>query len=528
MSQDLIYVAYLGEYLGGDAGLRCVSLNADENLTFRANALINDSGNGAHFPHLVAERNSGRLFVVFHDLIHNDIRIDYSDMGGVDWHTDRFVGDTPVKAWFPFPPAPGRFFYAVPSVAIAETGPHPGRVFVSYTTSPSSSVNENTNVIVRYSDNPTTAQSWTTTFDTSANTKAQFHSWVDVDPMTGVPFVNWLDCRDDPNTPGIYAKRYATTSTDGGDSWLSSIAISEGASFAGNSFSYGDYNANDAFGGMGFDAWPDNSNSTGNNYDGTSKLDIYTDRAILTGHVITVTGSSGPDTYHVQMDASGNFVKIWENTTPTGTPTFTIHRDALKGLIFDLGDGTDVIFLAPAVLDYLTASSDFLDAGDNYMIVDYTGPSPITSLQSLLKSGRNNGTWDGNGIRSSTAAAAGNTALGYVEATDLYSSFPATFANQSVDNTTVLVKYTYYGDTDLNGNVNLQDFNRLAANFGQTGRLWFQGDFNYDTIVNLADFNLLASNWGEGAGAGAGGGTYGDTVWDLRYHLLHGGHGLNP
>ncbi len=25
-----------------------------------------------------------------------------------------------------------------------------------------------------------------------------------------------------------------------------------------------------------------------------------------------------------------------------------------------------------------------LDAGDNYMIVDYTGPSPITSLQSGL------------------------------------------------------------------------------------------------------------------------------------------------
>jgi hypothetical protein len=59
------------------------------------------------------------------------------------------------------------------------------------------------------------------------------------------------------------------------------------------------------------------------------------------------------------------------------------------------------------------------------------------------------------------------------------------------------VKFTLSGDANLDGSVNLIDFNKLAANFGQGGRLWFEGDFNYDGLVNLSDFNLLAGNFGQ-------------------------------
>ena len=92
-----------------------------------------------------------------------------------------------------------------------------------------------------------------------------------------------------------------------------------------------------------------------------------------------------------------------------------------------------------------------------------------------------------------------DTGLGYAEASDIFTSFPATFAGQSVDNTTVLIRYTYYGDANLNGFVNLADFNRLAGNFGGTNKLWSQGDFTYDGIVNLSDFNRLAANFGRPA-----------------------------
>jgi len=52
------------------------------------------------------------------------------------------------------------------------------------------------------------------------------------------------------------------------------------------------------------------------------------------------------------------------------------------------------------------------------------------------------------------------------------------------------------GDATHDGRVNLDDFNRLAANFGQSPRDFTQGDFNYDNVVNLDDFNILAARFG--------------------------------
>ena len=75
-----------------------------------------------------------------------------------------------------------------------------------------------------------------------------------------------------------------------------------------------------------------------------------------------------------------------------------------------------------------------------------------------------------------------------------------TFSGVFADGTSVLVKYTRPGDANLDGTINLQDFNRLATNFGGSNKLWSQGDFTYDGLVNLQDFNRLASNFGLQAG----------------------------
>jgi hypothetical protein len=52
------------------------------------------------------------------------------------------------------------------------------------------------------------------------------------------------------------------------------------------------------------------------------------------------------------------------------------------------------------------------------------------------------------------------------------------------------------GDANRDRRVNLDDFNILAANFGQNNRNFAQGDFSYDTLVNLDDFNILAGRFG--------------------------------
>jgi hypothetical protein len=135
-----------------------------------------------------------------------------------------------------------------------------------------------------------------------------------------------------------------------------------------------------------------------------------------------------------------------------------------------------------------------LDIADNTVIVDYSGPSPIESIRTALRSGYANGSWNGTGIRSSAMQA--GMAIGYAESTDLFGSFPATFGGESIDATAVVMRQALRGDLNLDGRVNLRDFNRLAGAFGQSGRDWASGDCNYDGAINLTDFNALAANFG--------------------------------
>ncbi len=133
-----------------------------------------------------------------------------------------------------------------------------------------------------------------------------------------------------------------------------------------------------------------------------------------------------------------------------------------------------------------------LDVTNNAFVVDYSGISPHDTIKAQITSAYANGAWTGNGITSSQANNSTH-AVGYSEASQL-TSVPAIFG--TVDASAVLFRYTRYGDANLDGQVNLADFNRLASNFGSTSAVWNQGDFNYDNNVNLADFNRLASNFG--------------------------------
>jgi GH18 family chitinase len=74
------------------------------------------------------------------------------------------------------------------------------------------------------------------------------------------------------------------------------------------------------------------------------------------------------------------------------------------------------------------------------------------------------------------------------------------------------------GDANHDARVDLNDFNILAANFGQGGRDFTQGDFNYDGTVNLLDFNVLAGRFGTtiGAAATAGPGAGSSRLFDTR------------
>lgn len=219
--------------------------------------------------------------------------------------------------------------------------------------------------------------------------------------------------------------------------------------------------------------------------------------------VVSETAATGP----VTIGASGGADSVDINLDNTGA-AHVIFDEAitLGGLRFGNGGTAEVVAGGANVLrsfGLTIAAGSKLDLNDNPMIIDYSVGSPLTTVRNRLTSGYNGGTWTGNGIMSSTAAATPGYALGYAEASALFSAFPATFSGQSVDNTTVLIDYTRYGDANLDRQVNLADFNRMASNFGTNGG-WSEGNFNYDSAINLADFNLLASNFGQSAGVTAG------------------------
>ena len=113
----------------------------------------------------------------------------------------------------------------------------------------------------------------------------------------------------------------------------------------------------------------------------------------------------------------------------------------------------------------------------------------------VRQAGRNGGTWTGSGITSFAAFAANpkNTTLGVMESSDFKAIYgnAAPFAGQTIDATSVLVKYTYYGDTDFNGRVNFDDYVRTDAGFNSHAFGWLNGDFDGNGTVNFDDYVLI-------------------------------------
>jgi hypothetical protein len=141
------------------------------------------------------------------------------------------------------------------------------------------------------------------------------------------------------------------------------------------------------------------------------------------------------------------------------------------------------------------AGTGTLDLFDNDLIVDYTVASPLATVASLIRSARNGGDWDGAGITSTPAAnnATADTTLGAIESSDYQSVYGAgaPFAGEPTDSTMVLVKYTYYGDTDYNGLVDGDDYGRTDLGFNLQRSGWFNGDFDLDGDVDGDDYALI-------------------------------------
>src|SRR5205085_1257766 len=132
-----------------------------------------------------------------------------------------------------------------------------------------------------------------------------------------------------------------------------------------------------------------------------------------------------------------------------------------------------------------------------------SGASPLPTIANQINAAQIAG-WTGNGICSSDAAANPDSALVAIEASTLLklsAGQTGTFMGQSVDSTSLLVRYTLRGDADLNGTVDFQDLVCLAQNYGTAPGTapdaWMRGDFDGDGLINFNDLTLLAQNYGD-------------------------------
>ena len=139
----------------------------------------------------------------------------------------------------------------------------------------------------------------------------------------------------------------------------------------------------------------------------------------------------------------------------------------------------------------------------NQDLIDVVGN--LATVTDQVRSGFANGSWTGNGLVSSTAAsdtthlmglgilqnnnasAGSNTSAG----SPIYPVFDGISSTIS----DVLVKYTPFGDANLDGTVDASDY--ALVNNGYTSHLtgWSNGDFNYDGIVNGSDFTLMDNSF---------------------------------
>ncbi len=137
-----------------------------------------------------------------------------------------------------------------------------------------------------------------------------------------------------------------------------------------------------------------------------------------------------------------------------------------------------------------------LDLTNNVLVVR---GGTFATIRNQVVSGFNGGSWDGAGINSSTAAndPLGLLAVGVVNNVDLgYGSFGNV---NGLTGPEILVKTTYYGDSDLSGTVTSDDFSLFLDGFtGAAPASWLNGDYDYNGVVTSDDFSLFLASFTSG------------------------------
>ena len=215
----------------------------------------------------------------------------------------------------------------------------------------------------------------------------------------------------------------------------------------------------------------------------------------VNGGTITFAGDAGANTQHLTLNLN--------NATATFNATQRLAA-------LNIGDGGTVMVGTGGDKVLLTQSLSITGTGrlnlkDNDLIV---GSASLPAVQALIRSGYNNGAWNGPGIISDmTGGANADKALGYAAGNDpAIAHLGGQLNGQPFGPSSVIVKYTYFADGNLDGQVDVVDLGILATHWQGAGKTWTTADFNYsaDGKVDVVDLGILATNWQKGVGSPLG------------------------
>ncbi len=133
-----------------------------------------------------------------------------------------------------------------------------------------------------------------------------------------------------------------------------------------------------------------------------------------------------------------------------------------------------------------------IDITNNAMVIHNGSIGTLSAEIALAYSG---GSWTGTNAGSgviTSSVAAGDTS--HLTAVGVASGLTS-FEGSTVLPTDVLVKYTYYGDANLDGHVDGTDYSRIDNGYLNNLTGWYNGDFNYDGIINGSDYTLIDNSY---------------------------------
>jgi hypothetical protein len=242
------------------------------------------------------------------------------------------------------------------------------------------------------------------------------------------------------------------------------------------------------------------------------------------GYASTFNATGGTTIFSTDPTAGVSIFAIGTSTTIQFTAAASGGYQSRNTASLNISSGASVSLQSPTkqinrtVLDMGSIAIDstsVLDLGSNDAVIQNADASSaaitLAAVTHWLHQGFNDGRWNGTaGIVSSAAATNTShlTAIGVIindggSGNPIYSSFDAT-ADTDPD-TDVLLKYTYYGDANLDGHVDGSDYSRIDNGYLNHLTGWANGDFNYDGVVNGSDYTLIDNAFNsQGASLGDG------------------------